>query len=131
MTSPADDAIPDDWPTDPGPDPWWPTDATDPTDCDTCDDDHTMDVPAALIGTAIELLDLCDEVFNRPGSKALDAKVAAVIGRHQRADVAILHWFHDGLAITAGRLNELLEDEGIVIEPELQGRSSYSQLYRP
>lgn len=130
MTSPADDTIPDDWPPDPDPDPWWPTDATDPTDRDGCDDDeHTVDVPAGLIGTAIELLDLCDEVFNRPGSNALDVRVAAVIGRYQRADIAILRWFHDGLTITADRLHERLEDEGIVIEPELHSRRS--MLYHP
>jgi hypothetical protein len=126
VTGPHDTTPNDDWPPEP-----WPHDHGDLTGFDDCDDyEHTVDVPAALIGTAIELLNLCDELFNRPGSKAIDARVAAVISRYQPTDLAILRWFHDGLAITAGRLNELLEDEGIVIEPELHGRS-YGQLYRP
>lgn len=128
MTSPADDAIlgvtpDDDWPPEPCP---HDGDLTGPDDYEPA-----VDVPAGLVGTAIELLDLCDELFNRPGSRALDARLTAVIGRYQRADLATLRWFHDGLAITAGRLNELLEDEGIVVEPELHGRTSYSQLYHP
>ena len=126
MTSPQD-TIPDDWPPGPGPD-QWPPDGQNPTGCD--DVEPMVDVPAGLIGTAIELLDLCDELFNHPGSKALDTTVAAVIGRYQRADLATLRWFHDGLGITAGRLHELLEDEGIVIEPELHGRR-HGQLYHP
>jgi hypothetical protein len=125
VTGPHDD-IPDDQPSEP-----WPRD-DDPTGPGGCGDyQPTVGVPAGLIGTAIELLDLCDEVFNRPGTKTLDARVTAVISRYQRADVAILRWFLDGLAITAGRLNGLLEDEGIVIEPELHGRSNHSQLYHP
>jgi len=121
------DIIPGDWPPEPGPDPW-PLDDREPTDCD--DVEPVVDIPAGLIGTAIELLDLCDEVFNHPGSKALDARVAAVIGRYdQRADVAILRWFHDGLGITAERLHERLEHEGIVVEPELHGRRG--MLYHP
>jgi hypothetical protein len=125
VTSP-DDTIPDDWPPDPGP-AQWPPDDWNPTDCDVAE--PMVDVPAGLIGTAIELLDLCDELFNRPGSKALDTTVAAVIGRYQRADIATVRWFHDGLSITAWRLHELLEDQGIVIEPELHGR--HGLLYHP
>jgi len=105
----------------------WPPDDLQPTDCD--DVEPMVDVPAGLIGTAIELLELCDELFNRPGSKTLDTTVAAVLGRYQRADVATLRWFHDGLGMTAGRLHELLEHEGIVVEPELHGR--HGQLYHP
>jgi hypothetical protein len=127
VTGPHDTTPDDHWPPEP-----WPRDDADLTGFDDHDDyEHTVDVPTELIGTAIELLDLCDEVFNRPGSKALDARIAAVIGRYQHADLATLRWLHDGLAITAGRLNQLLEDESIVIEPELHGRSSYSQLYHP
>lgn len=117
----------DDWPPDPGPDPW---SCDDPNPNGYDDVEPVVDVPAGLIGTAIELLDLCDEVFNRPGNQALDTTIAAVIGRYQRADLATLRWFHDWLGITAGRLNELLEDEGIVIEPEVTGRQQ-SQLYHP
>jgi hypothetical protein len=121
-----DDTIPDDWPPDPGP-AQWPPDDWNPTDCDVAE--PMVDVPAGLIGTAIELLDLCDELFNRPASKALDTTVAAVIGRYQRADIATVRWFHDGLSSTAWRLHELLEDQGIVIEPELHGR--HGLLYHP
>jgi hypothetical protein len=128
VTSP-NDTIPDDRPPAPDPDPR-PPDDRDLIDCDGCDNSEPMvDVPAGLIGTAIELLDLCDELFNRPGSKALDTTVAAVIGRYQRADIATVRWFHDGLSITAWRLHELLEDQGIVIEPELHGR--HGLLYHP
>jgi hypothetical protein len=127
VTSPRG-TTPDDWPPSPGPDPWWRPD--DPNSTDYYDDDEPMvDVPAGLIGTAIELLDLCDELFNRPGSKALDTTLAAVIGRYQRADLTTLRWFHDGLAITAGRLHELLEDDGIIVEPDLHGR--HGLLYHP
>ena len=127
MTSP-DDTIPDDWPPDPDPD-QWPPDDWNPTDYNVIGAEPVVDVPAGLIGTAIELLDLCDELFNRPGSNALHTRVTAVIGRYQHADVATLRWFHDGLGITAGRLHELLEDQGIVVEPELHGR--HGQLHRP
>ena len=119
-------AMPDDWSPDLGSGPWPPA-GLELTDYNVVE--PTLDVPAGLIGTAIELLDLCDELFNRPGSKTLDARVAAVIGRYQCADVAALRWFHDGLGITAGRLHELLEDDGIVIEPELHGR--HGPLYHP
>jgi hypothetical protein len=122
------DTIPDDWPPEPDPD-QWPPDNCNPTDSTLIGAEPVVDVPAGLIGTAIELLDLCDEVFNHPGSNALDTKVAAIIGRYQHADVATLRWFHDGLAITAGHLCELLEDQGIVVEPELHGR--HGLLYHP
>jgi len=124
VTSP-DDTIPDDRP-DPG---QWPPDGRHPTDYNIAGAEPMVDAPAGLIGIAIELLDLCDELFNRPGSNALDTRVAAVIGRHQRADIATLRWFHDGLGITAGRLHELLEDQSIVVEPELHGR--HGLLYHP
>jgi hypothetical protein len=126
VTSP-DDAIPNDQP---GPDlGQWPPAGRHPTDYSIVGAEPMVDVPAGLIGTAIELLDLCDELFNRPGSNALDTRVAAVIGRHQRADIATLRWFHDGLCITARRLHELLEDQSIVVEPELHGR--HGLLYHP
>jgi hypothetical protein len=109
---PDDDRPPDDWGL-----------------TDYSDAEPIVGVPAGLLGTAIELLDFCDEMFNRPGSKALHTHVAAVIGRYQRADITILRWFHDGLGITAGRLLELLEDEGMMVEPELPGR--HGLLYSP
>jgi hypothetical protein len=67
-------------------------------------------------------IDLCDELFNRTGSRHLDAHVGAVINRYQRTGVATLRWFHDGLGITATELQELLDDRGIIVEPTLRGR---------
>jgi hypothetical protein len=81
-----------------------------------------VDVPAGLLATAIELLDLCDELLNHPGSNTTDAKVAAVINRYQRATTTILRWFHDGPCITTYELQELLDDRGIIVEPTLRGR---------
>jgi hypothetical protein len=123
-----DETIPDDWPPDQGTDPR-PLDGWKPTGHAIVGAEPVVDVPAGLIGTAIELLDLCDELFNRPGSNALDTRIAALIGRDQRADSATLRWFHDGLGTTAWRLHELLEDQGIVVEPELHGR--HGLLYHP
>lgn len=85
-------------------------------------EEPVVDVPAGLLGQAIELLDLCDELFNRPGSRHLDAHVGAVINRYQRTGVATLRWFHNGLGITATDLQELLDDRGIIVEPTLRGR---------
>jgi hypothetical protein len=128
MTSPADTHIdeppPDEWPAEERP-----PDDDDPTDYKIVSAEPIVGVPAGLIGTSIELLDLCDELFNRPGSNALDARVAAVIRRYQNADVATLRWFHDGLGITAHRMHQLLDECGIVVEPELHGR--HGLLYHP
>jgi hypothetical protein len=128
MTSPGD-WLSDDWTPGKPPDEDEPPNDRDPTDDSIGGAEPIVGIPAGLLGTAIELLDLCDELFNHPGSKALHAHVATVIGRDQRADVAILRWFHDGLGITAWRLLELLEDDGIVVEPDLPGR--HGLLYSP
>jgi hypothetical protein len=79
-------------------------------------------VPAGLLGQAIELLDLCDELCNRPGTRHLDAHISAVINRYQRANVVTLRWFHVGLGATAHGLQELLDDTGVIVEPTLRGR---------
>ncbi|HZM76824.1 MAG TPA: hypothetical protein VFC19_13910 [Candidatus Limnocylindrales bacterium] len=102
----------------------WPPDHDDPTDYNPLNAEPIVGVPAGLLATAIELLDLCDELINRPGSNALDAKVATVIRRYQRADLATLRWFHDGLRITAWRMQELLDNCGIVVDPELRHRAA-------
>lgn len=81
-----------------------------------------VDVPAGLLGQAIEPLDLCDELLNRPGHRLIDAKVSAVISRYRRANAETLRWFHDGLGITAAELRELLDDRGIAVDPTLRGR---------
>jgi hypothetical protein len=124
MTSPddTDEPPPDDWsPEDP--------DYDDPTNYSIIGSEPIVGVPAGLLGTAIELLDLCDELLNRPGSKAIDVHVSEVIRRYQRADLVTLRWLHNGLSSTAWRLLELLNNEGIVIEPELHGR--HGLLYHP
>jgi hypothetical protein len=122
------DTVPDNWPLQPDPD-QQPPDNRDPADDSLPNAEPVIDVPAGLIGAAIELLDLCDELFNRPGNNTLDTSLAAVIGRYQRANVDTLRWFHDGLANTAGHLCELLEDQGIAVEPQLHDR--HGLLYYP
>jgi hypothetical protein len=79
-------------------------------------------VPAGLLGRAIELLDVCDELLNRPGHKLIDAQIKAVINRYQPTKVDILRWFHHGLAATAADLQELLDDSYIIVDPTLRGR---------
>ncbi len=85
-------------------------------------EEPAVDVPAGLLGQTIELLDLCDELFNRPGSRHVDAHISAVINRYQPTAAATLRWFHDGLGITATDLQQLLDDRGIIVEPTLRGR---------
>jgi hypothetical protein len=109
MTGPEDTSA-DQWPSDQGPADYG------------LGDEPRVDVPAGLLGQAVELLDLCDELLNRPGHRLLDAKVSAVISRYQRANAETLRWFHDGLAITAAELHELLHDRGITVDPTLRGR---------
>jgi hypothetical protein len=99
----------------------WPN-QDDPTDYSFLTAEPIVDVPAGLLGTAIELLDLCDELFNRPGSNAIDAQITAVIRRYQQPDAATLRWFHDSLVTTAHRLQQLLDDSGIIVEPALHTR---------
>jgi hypothetical protein len=110
MTSP-DDITPDEQPPD-----------HEPTYSNVLAAEPLVDVPAGLLATAIELLDLCDELLNHPGSNTTDAKVAVVINRYQRATANILRWFHDGLCITTYELQELLDDRGIIVEPTLRDR---------
>jgi hypothetical protein len=99
----------------------WP-DPEDPADYNMLAAGPIVGVPEGLLGTAVELLDVCDELFNRPGNGALGAKVAAVIRRYQPADVATLRWFHDGPCITAYDLQELLNDRGIHVDAAFRSR---------
>jgi hypothetical protein len=93
-----------------------------PTDYSVITAEPVVDVPAGILGQAIELLDLCDELFNRPGNKLTDIQISAVIGRYQRANTEILRWFHDSLGSTATGLQELLDDRGITVDLTLRGR---------
>lgn len=123
MTRPDDTS--DGWPLDDEcpPEDQWPPHDWGPTDYSVVGAEPIVGVPAGVLGTAIELLDLCDEMFNRPGSKALDVHVSAVLCRYERrTSVTTPRWFHDGLGITAWRLRELLDDDGIAVEPTLRGR---------
>lgn len=86
------------------------------------DDEPIVEVPAGLIGWAAELLDLCDELLNRPGHNHIDARIRAMIRRYQPADTAALRQFHDGLAIAAHDLQQLLDDRNIVIDSAIAGR---------
>lgn len=127
MTSPHDWLSDDDWTPGEPPDDDTPT--TDWGQTDHSDMEPIVGVPLGLLGTAIELLDFCDEVFNRPGSKAVDSHLAAVIRRYERPDITTLRWLNDGLGITAWRLLERMENEGMMVEPELPGR--HGLLYSP
>jgi hypothetical protein len=95
----------------------WSQDGQDPSGDGFGTEEPEVGVPAGLVAAAVELLDLCDEVFNRPGSDALDARLVAVVRRRRPADVATLRWFRDGLGVTALRLRELLDERGIIVDP--------------
>ena len=95
----------------------WPRDGQDPCNDGLLTEEPEVGVPAGLVATAVELLDLCDELFNRPGGDALDARLVGVIRRRRPADVVTLRWFRDGLGVTALRLQELLDDRGIIVDP--------------
>jgi hypothetical protein len=56
----------------------------DPAECGLCDE-PMVEAPAGLLGQAIELLDLCDELLNQPGHNLIDAQVRAVISRYRHA----------------------------------------------
>jgi hypothetical protein len=105
------------------PDDFFPPEPGDvPGDYSAIGEEPMVDVPAGLLGQAIELLDLCDELCNRPGHQFVDTRVSAMIGRYQRANTQILRWFHDTLGATATGLQELLDDRGITVDPTLRGR---------
>jgi hypothetical protein len=100
--------------------PAWPSDH-DPTEHGLCDEPN-VEVPAGLLGQAIELLDLCDELLNQPGHDLIDAQVHVVTNRYRHTDPDTLRWFYDGLAATANDLQNLLDTMGIIVDPILRGR---------
>jgi hypothetical protein len=88
----------------------------------SCDEPFVA-VPAGLLGQAIELLELCDQLLNHPGHHLIDARAQAVINRYGTPPSATaVRWFHDSLAATAGDLQDHLDAQGIVVDPTLRNR---------
>jgi hypothetical protein len=85
------------------------------------DEEPNVDVRAGLLGDAIELLELCDELINHPGHDRIDARLRqlSVPPRHS---VTGVRWPHEALAATASELQSILADAGIIVEPTLRGR---------
>src|SRR4051812_35276343 len=47
------------------------------------DDEPYVDVRAGLVGDAIELLELCDELVNSPGHSRIDVRLRQIAGPHR------------------------------------------------
>jgi hypothetical protein len=87
-------------------------------------------VPAGLVGLAVELLDLCDELLNRPGHDCIDAQVHALTSHYQhRQPATAAQWLHTALGATAEDLQAHLDDEHIIVEPTLRGHRSISCVF--
>jgi hypothetical protein len=65
-----------------------------------------VEVPAGLLGRAVELLEFCDELINYP---------------NRRSAVGIRS-AQESLAATATELQHVLDSAGIVVEPTLRFR---------
>jgi hypothetical protein len=82
-----------------------------------------VDVPAGLLGRAIELLDLLDELLNRPGHDCIDAHLRDLVARDEHTiGATTTRWAHEALPATADELQTLLDITGIVVEPTLRHR---------
>ena len=86
----------------------------DPGEYGLCDE-PLVEVPAGLLGRAVELL-------NRPGHYLIDATVRALINRYPHPALDIVRWFCDGLGATSTSsdlqdLQDLLDTAGIVVDP--------------
>jgi hypothetical protein len=68
------------------------------------DDEPHLDVPAGLLGRAIELLGYCNELFNQADRPAVGTRRV-----------------NDHLATTAIEMQALLDNAGIVVDPTLPG----------
>jgi hypothetical protein len=93
-------------------------------------DEPLLEVPAGLLGQAIELLDICDELLNHPGPDLTDSQVGAVIGRYRHPASEMLRWFHDGLGATAADLQDLLDAAGVIVDLTLRGRPAHHRHHR-
>lgn len=61
-----------------------------------------LDVPAGLLGRAIDLLEYCNELLNHPDRRTVDTRR-----------------LHENLAATAIEMQDALDSAGIVVEPTL------------
>jgi hypothetical protein len=86
------------------------------------DEEPYVDVRVGLLGNAIELLELCDELVNHPGHSRIDARLRQIAGpcRH---DISGIRWPHEAFAATANELQTILDTAGIIVEPTLHLRT--------
>lgn len=66
-------------------------------------DEPYVEVPAGLLGRAIELLEYCNELINHP----------------DRRPAVGTRWVHENFATTAIEMQHLLDSAGFVVEPTL------------
>ena len=86
------------------------------------DEEPYVDVRVGLVGNAIELLELCDELVNHPGHSRIDARLHQIAGPHAYT-VSGIRWPHEAFAATANELQNVLDAAGIIVEPTLRGRT--------
>jgi hypothetical protein len=90
------------------------------------DEEPYVDVRAGLLGDAIELLELCDELINHPGHDRIDARLRQLAGPPRYSVTGIL-WPHKALAATATELHSILDSAGISVEPTLRRTRQHRQ----
>jgi hypothetical protein len=81
------------------------------------DDEPYLDVRVGLIGQAIELLALCDDLLDHSHRDRVDARVRQIGSELTRGGSK---WPHDALVGTARELQSILDDAGIVVDPTLR-----------
>jgi hypothetical protein len=84
------------------------------------DNEPYLDVRAGLIGQAIELLALCDDLLNHSDRDRVHAQVRQVAGPQLTRSGS--KWPHDALVATARELQGILDSAGIVVDPTLRRR---------
>ena len=99
-----------------------PTLGSNPTASPANDEEPYLDVRVGLLGDAIELLELCDELVNHPGHGRIDARLRQIAGPHPYT-ISGIRWPHEAFAVTADELQNILDTAGIIVEPTLRGRT--------
>ena len=85
------------------------------------DEEPLVEAPAGLLGVAAELLALCDELVNHPGHETIDAEIRALLCRHRYDPAATSDQLHTALTATAGDLQHLLRNQGIIVDSLFTG----------